>query len=124
MKYLKQTIAALVLLPYVAYAQLTDTGRLIDRVGYLIGRLTIVVGAIALLVFFWGLVKFISKAGGETGIEEGKNIMKWGILALFVMISIWGIIRFMQSELNLRNFAPMQLQVPGQGGGSGGPGPL
>ncbi len=49
---------------------------------------------IALLVFFWGIVKFIKSAGSETARDDAKNIMFWGIIALFVMVSIWGIVQF------------------------------
>ena len=71
------------------------TGRLVDN---LIG----VVTAIGLLVFFWGLVKFIFHIGGdEKAVDEGKRIMKWGLLALFVMVSVWGIVIFFKRNLNL-----------------------
>jgi len=53
-----------------------------------------IVAGIALLVFFWGLAKFILKAGDEGAREEGKQVMKWGIISLFVLVSIWGIVLF------------------------------
>jgi len=59
-----------------------------------------IVVAMALLVFFWGLVKFIFRVGSgdEKAVEEGKNLMKWGLIALFVMVSVWGIISLMSGE--------------------------
>jgi hypothetical protein len=48
------------------------------------------------------VAKYIrSGAGGEKSAEEGKSIMVWGVVGLFVAFSIWGIIRFIQSELKL-----------------------
>ncbi len=64
---------------------------------------------VALLVFFWGLVKFIYKAGSETAHEEAKNIMVWGIVGLFVMVSIWGIVSFLYHDF----FGLSYLIVPG-----------
>jgi len=58
-----------------------------------------VIYALALFVFFLGLVKFIVKAGDEKAIAEGKNLMKWGIIALFIMTSIWGILRFAHQDI-------------------------
>lgn len=55
----------------------------------------------ALLVFIWGLVRFLAKGGDTKATEEGRNIMVWGVLALFVMVSIWGILRFIQGNLNI-----------------------
>ncbi len=94
--------AGLLLFPLVTFAQLTKTGELITAVGVLTRQAILVVAGLALLVFMWGLVKFIFKIGGdEKAIEEGKNLMKWGLVALFVMISVWGIIGFFQGELGL-----------------------
>ncbi len=74
--------------------------ELIRATGGLVEITIAVVAAIALLAFFWGLVKFVFRfKGDEKEVEEGKRIMKWGLIALFVMVSVWGIVRFMQSAL-------------------------
>ena len=75
---------------------------LIRAVGSLIDPLIEISVGLALLAFFWGLAKFIFRVGGdEKAVEEGKRIMKWGLIALFVMVSVWGIVKFMQRALNL-----------------------
>jgi hypothetical protein len=48
--------------------------------------------ALALLVFFWGMAQFILNAGNEEEIKKGKARMVWGILGLFLIFSIAGII--------------------------------
>lgn len=74
--------------------------ELINATGGLINKSIAVVVAIALLYFFWGLAKFLFRIGGdEKAVEEGKRIMKWGIIALFVMIFVWGIVIFIQEAL-------------------------
>lgn len=103
-KIYKLTFVVLgVVFPLLASAQLSGTRRLIDAVGDLIRILIVVVSALALLAFLWGLAKFIFKLGGEgeKAVAEGKNLMKWGLIALFVMVSVWGIIYFIQGELGL-----------------------
>ena len=82
---------------------MTGLKDLIGAVGKLINvYLLPLFMAVALLVFLWGLARFIFKVGGdEKAVEEGRNIMIWGLLALFVMVSIWGIISFFQTELGL-----------------------
>lgn len=57
-----------------------------------------VLEGLALLVFIWGLVKFIWKAGDEKSHEEGIALMKWGLLALFVMLSFTAIIAFFYGD--------------------------
>lgn len=94
-------------LPSVVFAQFTSTTRLVDRIGDLIEDLIPIVIAIALLVFFWGLAKFIIKAGDETEVKSGRRLMMWGTVALFVIITIWGLIEFIGQELGV---TPTQLQ--------------
>lgn len=54
---------------------------------------------LSLLAFIWGLVKFIARVGGdEKAVGEGKELMKWGLIALFVMVSVWGIIAFVYRD--------------------------
>lgn len=54
---------------------------------------------IALLVFFLGLTKFIFRLGGdEKAVTEGKSLIIWGLVALFIMVSIWGLLRFVYGE--------------------------
>src|SRR3989344_3131392 len=73
---------------------------LIRAVGGLINPIIAILVGVALLAFLWGLAKFIFRLGGdEKAVEEGKRIMKWGLIALFVMVSVWGIISFMQAAL-------------------------
>jgi predicted PurR-regulated permease PerM len=58
--------------------------------------------ALCLLYFFWGVAQYLrAGAAGEKATEEGRRIMVWGVAALFVVFSIWGIIRFIRSEVGL-----------------------
>jgi len=68
-----------------------------------------VLGGIALLVFFWGLVKFIAKSGDEKTHQEGRNLMVWGLIALFVMISFLGIVYFFYDDLGFNTVRPFGL---------------
>ncbi len=90
------------LFPFVVSAQSDGIRGLIRATGFLITLLIPVVAGFALLAFFWGLAKFIFRVGGdENAVEEGKRIMLWGIVALFVMLSIWGLVSFIRSGLGI-----------------------
>lgn len=47
---------------------------------------------LALVGFLWGVAKFILAADDAAKREEGRTMMIYGIIALFVMISIWGLV--------------------------------
>jgi hypothetical protein len=95
-------------------------GGLIGAFGGLISVAIGIVVAIALLVFFWGLTKFIFKAGDEKAQAEGRNTMVWGLIALFVMVSTWGIVEFFQASFNLHT-PPDNIIDPVNNRGSGNP---
>jgi hypothetical protein len=58
--------------------------------------------ALCLFYFFWGVAKYIrTGAGSEDAAKEGKQIMIWGIVGLFVAFSVWGIISFIQKDLGI-----------------------
>ena len=49
--------------------------------------------ALALAVFVWGVVKyFIINADEEAKRTEGKQFMIWGLVALTVMLCVWGLV--------------------------------
>ncbi len=98
MKKVLGTIA-LYALPVLAFAQgqgvqLGNFNQAVTDIQNIVDLLIPVVTALALLFFFWGLAKFILAAGDESAKDEGKRIMIWGVVALFVMAAVWGLIQF------------------------------
>ena len=63
----------------------------------LIRTLIVVVFALGLLFFLWGLARFIASAGNPQAKQAAKDIMVWGVIALAVMASVWGLVRLLQS---------------------------
>ncbi len=58
--------------------------------------------ALCIFYFFWGIAKYIrTSAGGDKVVEEGKRAMVYGIIGIFVVFSVWGIIKFIQSETGI-----------------------
>jgi hypothetical protein len=97
-------------LPLIAAAQTpSNLTTLISFVGDILNRVIPVLIALAVVFFFWGLVKYILNPNHK----DGKKTMIAGLLGLFVMVSIWGIIRLMQNTLGVTGAAPVTLpQVP------------
>ncbi|MEK7176894.1 MAG: hypothetical protein AAB719_01155 [Patescibacteria group bacterium] len=59
-----------------------------------------VIFGLSVLVFVWGLVKFIFRVGGdEKAISDGKKLMVWGLIALFIVISLMSILAFASNEI-------------------------
>lgn len=84
----------------------------------LINLATPIVVALALLYFFWGLATYILNASNEEKKKDGRNIMIWGILALFIMVSVWGIINVVRDTFQLddNNINVPGIEIDGSGG--------
>jgi hypothetical protein len=87
----------------VAYQDQRDLGDIIQMFIDLIKLAIPVMFGLALLVFFKGLIAFIAKSGDAKTHEEGRSLMIWGVIALFVMVSVFGILRFFYSDLGFDN---------------------
>ncbi len=47
---------------------------------------------LATVVFIFGVVKYVAAGGDEKKIEEAKSVIVWGIIALAVMVTVWGFV--------------------------------
>ncbi|HEY4514665.1 MAG TPA: pilin [Candidatus Paceibacterota bacterium] len=116
---IKYSILPLVAMTLPFLAEAADLGSIISKLQTWVGLLVPIVFALCLLVFLWGLVIFIAKSGDETERKEGKQKMLWGIIALFVAVSIWGITNFIGTTLDIdKGVTPGAPGIPGSGGTS------
>ena len=53
--------------------------------------------------FLAGVFKYIRQASDDKEREEGRKMMLYGIIALFVMVSVWGLVRVLQGTFVLDN---------------------
>lgn len=83
---------------------------ILDIIADLINIATPIVVALALLYFFWGLANYILNANNEEEKKKGRTIMIWGILALFIMVSVWGIINVVRDTFDIQDNT---ITVPG-----------
>ena len=80
--------------------QPANFSELVDIFLGLISLVLPVIAGLAFLAFLWGLAKFMFRVDGdEKAITEGKKLMIWGLIALFVMLSFWGIINFATRDI-------------------------
>lgn len=49
----------------------------------------------AIAFFVWGVVKFIVNTNDATAREEGKKFLVWAVISFVVIVSIWGIVRYL-----------------------------
>src|SRR5437868_3823105 len=82
-------------------APLDNVRALVTTLGNIIGSLIPILIALAMVVFFWGLVRYIWGTKGVPSHDEGKKIMIAGLVGLFIMVAVWGIILFAGQALGI-----------------------
>lgn len=100
---MKTKIAALsslaLLLPLTSFAALENIEGLVTDVGGIVNTLIPIIFTLAVLGFFWGLVKYIF--GAEHEKDAAKKTMLWGVVALFVMAAVWGLVNFLGDAVGI-----------------------
>jgi hypothetical protein len=100
LKIMKKVIYGLFVFgPMLALAQ-TQTGTTyvnswITGIGTIIKDLIPIMLGLAVVYFFWGMIKFIMSAGDADKAKEGKGIMIWGVIAIAVMVALFGLVAWL-----------------------------
>jgi hypothetical protein len=84
-------------LPLVARAEnITDLKSLIAYVRATLNSLVPLLFAIAVIGFIWGVIKYIY-AGGPQKLSEARNHIIYSVIAIAVMLSIWGLAEMLKN---------------------------
>lgn len=96
---LKAGTLAAATMPFLAFAQ-TTFSTILGTIGNLINTLIPILIAAALAYFIYGVIKFvISKDADDKG--AARTIVIQGIIGLFVILSVFGLIGVIQSSFGI-----------------------
>lgn len=104
-----------VTLPTIADA--VTLAHTLKVVSGIINAIIPIVLALAVLFFFWGLAMYMFDAGNSEKKQEGINMMIMGVLAIFTMVSMWGIVRVLQQTFQVDQGKPIIPDVIERGKG-------
>jgi hypothetical protein len=63
-------------------------------IGNVVDQILGIVGALALLMFIFGGLVWMTAAGNEQKITQGKNILMWSAIGLLVIFSSYALVKF------------------------------
>lgn len=98
---------AMSMFPVLALAQNSPTGTLsnltgfVKQAGEILKLLIPMAFALAIIYFFWGVAKYIGSAGDPVAADKGKSIMIYGVIAIAVMASVYGIVAYLQNTVGI-----------------------
>lgn len=76
--------------------------QLVNKVvSLIIAPAILVLFSLAFLLFVWGIVQFLKSLNDGKVSQEGKNHMLYGVLGMFVMVSVFGIISLISNTFGL-----------------------
>ena len=72
--------------------------KIVDLLG---GGISTILMTTAFIVFLIAIINFIWKRrnGDGKGMEQARETLWWSVFALFVMVSVWGLVSFLATNL-------------------------
>jgi len=90
--------------PNIAYASVDS---FVAKVGDLIiNPLILLLFALAIALFLYGVFEFISNQQNEEKKTSGKSHMLWGIIGLTIMFGVWFILNVILDTFNIKGIKP------------------
>ncbi len=97
MTYLTYLAVLFLVAPQLASAQMVyDFGSLVGLFIGMIKTIVPLIVGITLLYFIWGVFQLV-RSNSPDSREEAIGYITYGIVALFVMISVWGLVSILTS---------------------------
>ncbi len=85
----KSLTVAIYLLPAIASA--ASFSSIVDSIKSQLGTIPGLLIGLAVIYFLWGVLKYIM-AGGEGEVAEATQMIIWGLVAIFVMVAVNGLV--------------------------------
>jgi TRAP-type C4-dicarboxylate transport system permease small subunit len=87
------------LVPFAAFAQ--DLQGVAEAIREVIDIVIPALMALAVAVFFYGIVKYILSSGDSSGEKEARGYITWGLVGVFVLACFWGLIEILANTLGI-----------------------
>lgn len=82
-----------------AEASVATLMKAIDKV--IINPLIVLLFALAVVYFLYGLTRYLLSPDNEEIRKSSKSLMIWGVVGMFIMVSVFGIMNILLSTLGV-----------------------
>lgn len=107
------TVAVSYALPLLALAQVRDADTLFTRILDLLNKVVPVIVALAVVWFIWGVFTYVLSGADEEKRKGARQTMLYGIIAIAVMVSVWGLVAILTGTFRLNNQPELPPLLPG-----------
>ena len=86
-------------LPVVTFAQ-SGLFDILARVRGLVAALVPLIIGLAVLYFLWGVLQYVTASDSDKQ-KQATGTMVMGVIVLFVMVSVWGLVALLQDTFDI-----------------------
>jgi hypothetical protein len=83
--------------PTTAFAGVVD-----PIISNIVNPLIMLMFAVAIIIFVWGVVEMIMKGDDSSARSQGQSHMLYGVIGMAIMLSAWGIVYFISNTISGR----------------------
>ena len=65
---------------------------------------------LAAVGFIWGVIQYFMNPDNEEKRKKGKDYILWGLIALFVIVSMWGLVGLLTDTFGVKTLIPQLSQ--------------
>jgi len=93
----------------------------LGKIGDILNVLIPLLVTLGVVYFIWGVIKYVT-AKDEDGQKEGRTTIISGIIGLFVIVAVWGLVGILQNTLDINGNNSLKESdipcIPGVGSGN------
>lgn len=75
---------------------------------FIINPIIALLFAVAILSFLWGMANYVRKAENENERKKAQDTIMYSVIGLVIMVSVYGIMRFIMNTLGVTGINPEQ----------------
>ncbi|MDO8619852.1 MAG: hypothetical protein Q7R64_00690 [bacterium] len=89
--------------------QITTFGGLLNQINSLLNAIVPVLVGLGVFVIIYGVFGYIQHSADEEKRDEAKKFIVWGVVGVFIMVSIWGFVNILINSFDLKK-TPVQVE--------------
>ena len=97
-------------LPMLAMAMTVQD--LIDSLGSIFNAIIPLLMVAATVFFLWGVLQFVTSGGDDEKRKEGRDHIIYGLIGLFIMVAVWGLVGAIQGTFSLTETGTGDIKLP------------
>ena len=111
--YLKKLFFPLIIILSIPFQILAGVkpglDTIIIRISGLVNTAVPIFFTLALIVFIWGVIKYVLAGGDTEKKKQGMSLIMYGIIGLFAIFAVWGLVKVIANTFSIDTGGSMEI---------------